>query len=206
MRTRPRGQTATDVNNTNRQNENTTSSIQLHAFQQSTKPNDTLSKSSKKDELAQLNCHAMFLKDLLDFDEEKARELQNFINCRRRYMAEILPILLKTLNNQSIKDLRHNRQQPVEITEGTKGDVLLKDGSGENLDPDQTDEDDNQSLLDPLFFPILEDSLEEVAVARNEPIQTVRTLKEIQHVVLLELITLFKVNPEVNYSGYQIAH
>ena len=100
-------------------------------------------------------------------------------------MAEILPILLKTPNNQSIKDLRHNRQQPMEITEGTKGDVLLKDGSGENLDPDQTDEDDNQSLLDPLFFPILEDSLEEVAFARNEPIQTVRTLKEIYHVVLL---------------------
>ena len=153
----------------------------------------------------------MFLKDLLDFDKEMARELQNFINdhrlnCRHRYMAEILPILLKTLNNQSIKDLRHNRQQPVEITEGTKGDVLLKDGSGENLDPDQTDEDDNQSLLDPLFFPILEDSFEEVPFTRNEPIQTVRRLKEIEHVVLLELITLFKVNPEVNYSGYQIAH
>ena len=89
--------------------------------------------------LAQLNLHAMFLKDL--------------------------------------------QAQPLEVTEGTKGDVLIKDGSGENLDPDQRDEDDNLSLPDPLFFLVWEDSLEEVVFTRNEPIQTVRTPREFEIVI-----------------------
>ena len=163
LRTRLRPQTS---------NENTTSSIQLNASQQSTQPNETISKSSNKDEN----------------------------NPKPGKSSPTKP------SSNVPQGLTDTTDKPVEITEGAKGDVLIKDGSGENLDPDPRDEDDNLSLPDPLLFPVWEDSLEEVAFTRNEPIQTVRTPKEFEIVVhrgqvLRELVAFFKVNPEVDFSS-----
>ena len=66
------------------------------------------------------------------------------------------------------------------ITEGAKDDVLMKQGSNEHPSiPDSAD--DSSSLPDHLFFPVWEDSLEEVAFTQTEPIlKTVREPKEFE--------------------------
>ena len=95
--------------------------------------------------------------------------------------------------------------KPGKITEGAEDDVLMKQGSNEHPSiPDSAD--DSSSLPDHIFFPVWEDSLEEVAFTQTEPIlKTVREPKEFEIVVnrgqvLRELIKIFKENPDVYFG------
>ena len=64
--------------------------------------------------------------------------------------------------------------KPGKITEGAEDDVLMKQGSNEH----PSIPDDSSSLPDHIFFPVWEDSLEEVAFTQTEPIlKTVREPK-----------------------------
>ena len=69
-----------------------------------------------------------------------------------------------------------SNDKPGKITEGAEDDVLMKQGSNEHPSiPDSAD--DSSSLPDHLFFPVWEDSLEEVAFTQTDPIlKTVQKL------------------------------
>lgn len=97
--------------------------------------------------------------------------------------------------------------KPEDILEAVDGDVLMKLGSKEfPPNSDSEDANDSFSLPDPLFFPVWEDSLKEVAFTHTEPIlQPVREPKEFDIVVhrgqiLREVIKTFKDNPDVDFT------
>ena len=96
--------------------------------------------------------------------------------------------------------------KPGKITEGAEDDVLMKQGSNEHPSIPDSADDDSSSLPDHLYFPVWEDSLEEVAFRQTEPIlKTVREPKEFGIVVhrghvLRELIQIFKENPDVDFG------
>ena len=122
-------------------------------------------------------------------------------------MAEISPILLKSLNKQSISQLRtyDTTDKPVEITEGTKIDVWFKNGSGENK---QTKLTTNRCLIlcSFQFWKIAWRKLHSHAMSQYKLYARFKNFSMSLTGVLLWLITLFKFNPEVNFSGDQIAH
>ena len=103
------------------------------------------------------------------------------------------------------KQSTESNDKPGKITEGAEDDVLMKQGSNEHPSiPDSAD--DSSSLPEHIFFPVWEDSLEEVAFTQTEPIlKTVREPKKFEIVVhrgqvLRELIKIFKENPDVYFG------
>jgi hypothetical protein len=69
-----------------------------------------------------------------------------------------------TISCKVSKQSTESIDKPGKITEGAEDDVLMKQGSNEYPSiPDSAD--DSSSLPDHLFFPVWEDSLEEVALA-----------------------------------------
>ncbi|XP_033734086.1 uncharacterized protein LOC117323154 [Pecten maximus] len=126
---------------------------------------------------------------------ELNNEPSKFTEGSKREEHDLNPVIssISTIPSKVSEESTELKDKPVEIVEG---DVPMDVGSSP----------DNFSLPGPLFFPVWEDSFEEVAFTHTEPIiKSCREPKEFEIVVhrgqvLRELIKIFKDNPDVDFS------